>query len=549
MSERVLLVSAAGQSHRFVLPALGSVTIGRGLNAQVRVDAPELSEAHAVLFLDEEIAISASASPVEVRRAGTPDFRAISKGETVDLALDDQVRLGAVELSFEPVIAASPSPRLVERSSFAELCFLRMHSRGDAALTVARIRPGRQLSAEELDPWIQKHLRPGALVSSLERRDLGLLIVDATRGAAERAIHALAKEISEAAGDALVGISEVEGADLWGALDRTNKRLTPAQGSDAGRVFRSDDPGMRGLYALVDRAAASTTNVLLTGETGVGKDVLAALIHDRSPRAEGPFVRMSGVDVSEALSAEGASEIFHRARGGTVYLDEISGLTPRAQLGLGYALEAAQADPSGARIIASSNRDLIGDVESGALRKDLYYRLAELEIRVPPLRERPLDVLPLAQFFLEQARSRRGASPAPTLSPEVEERLRTHSWPGNARELKNVVEHALLLTSGDRIELSSLPPSLGGKGVPRPPTPAEARSPSAPLPGPAQVSLRDEIAALEKRRILEALKRYPTQREAADALQMPMRTFINRLDALQIPRPRSAGKASSDDEE
>ncbi|HVV86291.1 MAG TPA: sigma 54-interacting transcriptional regulator [Kofleriaceae bacterium] len=222
--------------------------------------------------------------------------------------------------------------------------------------------------------------------------------------------------------------------------------------------------GMRHLFQLVDRFAASDATVLVHGETGTGKELVADAIHQRSPRAHGPFQVLDCSAIPEQLfedqifghevgSFTGAGRatagVFEAAHGGTLFLDEIGELPLDVQAKLLRAVETRKIRRIGStrtmvcdvRIVAATNRDLAAEVNRGSFRADLYYRLAVAKLEVPPLRERMEDLEPLVLHFLSQLE---GAGLAP-LPADFLERARRHAWPGNVRELRNAVERAVLL--------------------------------------------------------------------------------------------------------
>jgi transcriptional regulator with GAF, ATPase, and Fis domain len=265
--------------------------------------------------------------------------------------------------------------------------------------------------------------------------------------------------------------------------------------------------------------------VLLQGETGTGKEILARTIHELSGRANQPLVVQDCGALTETLldselfghvrgAFTGATAdhpgLFLLADGGTIFLDEIENTTPNLQARLLRVIEAGEVRPVGGtqvrqvdvRLVAASNRDLRAEVRAGRFRPDLYYRLSSFPILVPPLRERRSDVLPLARHFLRAAAEALGRPVSP-LSREVEELLLGYDWPGNARELRNLMERAALLTTeGAPITLALFPPSLfeapapggGGEG-----------SPVIAVPGSG--SLRQRLAAVEREVLRAALER------------------------------------------
>ena len=229
---------------------------------------------------------------------------------------------------------------------------------------------------------------------------------------------------------------------------------------------------------LVARVATTTATVLLTGESGVGKEVLACAIHHGSGRADGPLVAVNCAALPEALveselfghergAFTGADRLkrgrFELAAGGTLFLDEIGELTPPVQAKLLRVLQERKFERVGGtttleadvRLIAATNRDLESAVAEGRFREDLYYRLAVFCLHLPALRERGDDVLLLAEHFVREVSATMGRADA-ALSRDACELLLTHSWPGNVRELHNAIERALILAEGDMISAEHL---------------------------------------------------------------------------------------------
>ena len=244
----------------------------------------------------------------------------------------------------------------------------------------------------------------------------------------------------------------------------------------------AESRAMQTVMGLIDRAALSDTPVLLIGESGTGKELLARALHKNGPRASGPFVAVNCSAIPDTLleselfghkkgaftdAREDKPGLFQLARHGTIFLDEIGDLAPALQGKLLRVLQEKEVHPVGAlapvptdaRIITATHRDLTAEVTEGRFRDDLLYRINVIEVRVPPLRERPDDLEPLVRHLLAKHGARLGKDDC-AISADAVAVLRRHRWPGNVRELENVIERALVLGTGTVITLEDLPDSL-----------------------------------------------------------------------------------------
>ncbi len=247
---------------------------------------------------------------------------------------------------------------------------------------------------------------------------------------------------------------------------------------------------MREVFKAVRRVAPTRACVLIVGETGTGKELIARAVHDLSPRYSGPYVRVNCGALTESLLE---SELFGHVRGsftgavdnragrfeaahaGTIFLDEINGTTPKLQVKLLRVLQEGEFERVGdnntrkvdTRIVAATNRDLLDEVDAGRFREDLYYRLNVVPIHLPALRERRDDVELLVEAFLKRY-AEQNRKEIRTTHPDAMRLLRDHDWPGNVRELQNYIERAVILGDGPELLPEHLPPQLRGEAPPRP---------------------------------------------------------------------------------
>jgi DNA-binding NtrC family response regulator len=339
---------------------------------------------------------------------------------------------------------------------------------------------------------------------------------------------------------------------------RVEPAVPAAAAGDGDIVTR--DPAMRALHAQAARAAQGPISVLILGETGAGKEVLAREIHRLSPRAAKPFLAINCAALSESLleselfghekgaftgAAQARPGLFESANEGTVFLDEIGELPMVVQVKLLRVLEDRTVIRVGGRspqrvdvrFLSATHRDLDAAILSGAFRQDLYFRLNGVSLSIPPLRERRSEIAPLARRFAAIASAQLDQTTVPSFAPETLELLERYGWPGNVRDLRNVVERAVVMCAGTTILPEDLPPRLTAQ-TPLPPSVVQSGAATLPPPEP-QGSLQGEIVALERRRILEALERCAgNQTHAAVLLGMSRRTLVARLGEYQIPRPR-----------
>jgi two-component system response regulator HydG len=336
---------------------------------------------------------------------------------------------------------------------------------------------------------------------------------------------------------------------LTNELRKVERKLRARRQELGARVAKQVDPAgmviaseaMRRVVDLGRRVGPVDSTVLVTGESGVGKERVARLIHDASTRTAGPFVGINCGAVPEGLleselfghargaftgAAQDRPGLFEAAQGGTIFLDEIGEMPPAMQVKLLRTLQEHEVRRVGenrsrkvdARVVAATNRDLAAEVHAARFRQDLYYRLRVVEIRVPPLRERRDDILPLARTFLVDAGARLGRKVS-GFTPAAAQQLVRYDWPGNVRELENAVERAVVLVRGHRIDVEDLPEEVG-----------------LALPGVAAAGSVRTLREIEREYITAVLRANDGNRtRTAQQLGIGPATLYRKIKEYQLP--------------
>ena len=336
------------------------------------------------------------------------------------------------------------------------------------------------------------------------------------------------------------------------------------------------DPAMQRVIQLADQIAGSEASVLITGESGVGKEVMARYVHKQSRRASKPFISVNCAAIPENLLE---SELFghekgaftgavtrrigkfEEADGGTLLLDEISEMDARLQAKLLRAIQEREIDRVGGskpikvniRILATSNRNLADAVKEGIFREDLLYRLNVVNLRIPPLRERKLDAVELANYFVEKYAAANGL-PGKQLSDEARECVQAHDWPGNVRELENAMHRAVLLSVGDVIDAEAIRSPDGLEPVAASSHPMPTGNPVVDAATQSASALNTSlvgrtVADVEQDLILDTLSHCLGNRtHAANILGISIRTLRNKLKAyseagVDVPQPGEVREA------
>ncbi|MCU1279920.1 MAG: two component, sigma54 specific, transcriptional regulator, Fis family [bacterium] len=426
----------------------------------------------------------------------------------------------------------------------------------DVVLTDLHMPPGP--TGIELMKRARERLGPSGVAGGAERSETNEdipFIVLTGHATVESAVEAMREGAFDylrkaASGDELR--TSVQRALGHGRMLREVRRLRGEVAEARGLGDRpvGNSQRIREVMALAERVAASDASVMIYGESGTGKELLARVIHRSSTRRDGPFVafdcsalapslvesELFGHEKGAFTGAQRARRgLFREASGGTLFLDEIGDVAPEVQNKLLRVIQEREIKPVGGdvfvkidvRILAATNKNLRQLIRDGKFREDLYYRLAVVPIELPPLRERKEDIPELVAYFLAR---RKGAGPRPhRMSPSALMRLDAYQWPGNIRELENVIERAAILSDGQEIHAKDLPP-LDIVHVPSATIDAALDSTR-----PLKDRVGDAVRAVEKQAIVEALQAEsgsPTR--AAKRLGISRASFYNKLKEHDI---------------
>jgi len=357
---------------------------------------------------------------------------------------------------------------------------------------------------------------------------------------------------------------------LKAALERERDYLREeVKEAEGGGDLIGSSPAFEQVRAQIEAVARTDATVLVLGESGVGKELVARSIHEKSARASGPLVKVNCASVPRELfeseffgHVRGAFTGAHRDRvgrfqladGGTLFLDEVGEIPLELQGKLLRALQEREVERVGdtkaqrvdVRVVAATNRDLKAAVEAGTFRADLYYRLSVFPLRIPPLRDRKADIVPLFEHFVAKTCQKHGRPFVP-LSREVARMLESYTWPGNVRELENVAERALILSPDGVLRLDAALPELAGAEALEPLRPAPGRAATAEAPSVRVMTMPprgfytvDEMRELEKQNLVAALDKaggkIAGEGGAADLLGMKPSTLTYQLRSFGITR-------------
>ena len=552
-----LLVLENDSSAIFHLPRTGEIVIGRG-DVQLKLSHASVSRRHATIRIEH--------GHVRIADLGSHNGTCVNGkpvAESHALADGDVVTVGDVVLVVKFAQPAAPA-----RSAYGEVGWRRrLVEEIERAVTYRRqlavLAVGSEIAVTALAPALRT-------IDVVGRTDDGLpllLLPEADRTLA----RAIAERILDAVPRAQLGLAvcpdDACDADTMLMTARAAaRRAKPGKLAElvddvtrielGSRRVLVADPAMVRVFALLERLAASPLPVLVTGETGVGKENAAYAVHHWSKRA-GPFVAVNCAAIGPESLVEselfghdkgaftGATSaklgLFEGAAGGTVFLDEVGELPLAIQAKLLRALETQKICRLGeqreraidVRLVAATNRNLEVEVAEGRFRQDLYFRLGGATVILPPLRDRKAEIPILAHEFLREAAARANRGPM-SITPEAMQVLLTHAWTGNVRELRNTMEYIVAAAPDDVVEPADLPERLGG---------ASASAP-APITGPIAIveqppeafrPIAEELRELERRRMAQALAAAGgVKTKAAQLIDMPIRTFTLKLKQYKL---------------
>ncbi|MFU8803316.1 MAG: sigma-54-dependent transcriptional regulator [Bradymonadaceae bacterium] len=397
------------------------------------------------------------------------------------------------------------------------------------------------------------------LAQIVEKNDEALVIIITAFGSIEKAVEAMQRgafdfipkpfppDLLRAKVEKALGVGKARVRTE--RLERENELLRKEVAGDFDHEMVGNSVPMQKIFSKISKIAPTDSTVYIYGESGTGKELIARAIHEASSRASGPFVKVNCSSLAETLLE---SELFGHEKGaftgahkkrigrfeladeGTLFLDEIGDVSPSIQLKLLRVIQEREFERVGGertvkvdvRVVTATNKDLKEEVAAGRFREDLFYRLHIIPIDLPPLRDRPEDVLPLMEHFIAKL-GKRTRSEVKGAAPDALQALQRYGWPGNVRELENVIEHALVFADGEYIELGDLPAQLTGR-----------RSENLLQLPAGECSLPDILEDLEKQLILRAYgQAQGVKTETARLLGIKSSALYYKLEKYGIDEP------------
>jgi two-component system response regulator AtoC len=575
-----LVVSTKDGLKYFDLPKAGQMTIGRTSDNDICIDDASLSRVHAMIKIGNPLKI------VDLDSLNGTYLRSepLESKAPVPFALDEPIDFGKIMAVVQEVGGAQRLRRLTTHAYFEmrleEECARAQTNK--STFTVIRVHVKKDSPEDLTSALLLRHIRAMDTLALYAPGEFEILAPDFTSDQAQRLCDHLVEgladhRLSPQCGVALFGEhGRSPEALLAYACDQVREHDAPD--FDAIPDIIVKDEAMQRLYHMVERVAPGKISVLLLGETGTGKEILAAAIHRVSPRRDNHFLPLNCAALSETLleselfghekgaftgAAQAKQGLLESADGGTVFLDELGEMPLTTQAKLLRVIESGEVmrvgglktKPIDVRFVAATNRDLEEEIEVGNFRQDLFFRLNGMTLNIPPLRERPLEIEALAQLFVEEGAKSMNLSSAPRISDAVLDLFSKYSWPGNIRELRNCMERAVLLCETGVIEPEHLPlekmqsrlqPGRRGIAIPFPEKIGdedfETETQEIETLDTEVASVKPSPAKEEKaelKNILDALSQAGgNQSMAAKMLGVSRRTLIRRLETYGITRPR-----------
>jgi DNA-binding NtrC family response regulator/pSer/pThr/pTyr-binding forkhead associated (FHA) protein len=538
------------------------VTFGRTRAATVSVKDDDVSRLHA--------RIRRSGEAIEVEDLGSRNGTWVN-GERIEaqrrrrLAAGDELKIGSIQV----VVGRASGLRRARPVADADAGEARLAAEVDRAVryrrpvTFALVRLSGGAVDAALDA-IAGILRPMDLIADYAGDDHLVILPELDQPTGAAALASIGSAAQQAGASVKTGsaVAPDDGTSAETIIAILRARLhgqkPPSAGAGAAAVADAAgpivlDPVMHRVYKLVAKIAESSMTVLILGETGVGKELVAEAIHRGSSRRDGPLIKLNCAALPETLleselfghergSFTGADRrkqgFFEAADGGTLFLDEVGEMPPSLQAKLLRVLEGKVITRVGGtaevsvdvRVVCATHRDLQSDVRSGRFRQDLLFRIGGFTVAVPPLRDRRSEIVPLAEHFARTAAADQRRTP-PSISPEARDALLAYRWPGNVRELENAIERALVLCE-DAITLADLPDRLRD---------------AAPRGGAAAAvsNISGQLEELERGAIVAALEANgDNQTRAARALGLSRRALIYKMEKYGLKPPPGAAPGS-----
>jgi two-component system, NtrC family, response regulator AtoC len=575
LEDRAVLVVYDGEGREmrtrtFELPDGAQLTVGRAHHAIVQVDSEKVSRIHArVLRRGDVLSVEDMAS-----RNGTW-VNGVAITGTRRLGPGDIVVIGPAMLVASLMTPAFAAPRddgsrSLEERLAAEIDRGHRYRRRFGLVRLRFANEGGEI--DEAIDRVAAALRVMDVMYECAPSELGILLPELDAAGAADAARALADAARMQADGGLAPLEVSAGVAAYPEHGTTPGALIARAGAALESALRNRDdvgapppeeaelgatgpvviaPPMRRVYELVHRVADHPITVLVYGETGVGKDVVACALHRASERRDKPLVRLNCASLPESLleselfghergAFTGADRLkrgyFEVAHGGTLFLDEIGELSAGTQAKLLRVLEARQITRVGGtaeievdvRVVCATNRDLEAEVARGGFRSDLFFRISAFAVLVPPLRDRPEEIVPLAEHFLACAAAA-GRRPAPALTDAAVAALRSYPWPGNVRELRNTMERAYVVHSDGIVRREDLPDrAVQQLGQSKP----------ASFAFDGRRDIRAHVAELEREAIVAALEACGgSQKRAAQKLGVSRRALIYRMEKHGLKPP------------